>query len=270
MHDNITKISIVIPIYNNPIVDLQRCFASVQNQTYQNFECIIVDDSDDLEVRQFCRVFALKNIKFRYFLNPKRLGLAASLNKGISLSSGDLIARIDGDDFCSVGRLEKQERFLRDNSEIGVLGSFAFVENAEATDVITFPVYHRDIVKAFLYINAVAHPSVMFRREVVNAMPVIYDENLRFAEDLDLWLRLLNAGVIFHNLNEPLITYRADGHGRGFENWTSNIKVRVKNLKSPMILIKVFFIILLVVFTALPARMRSRVYCFRRFLTGLV
>ena len=93
-------VSIIVPCMNEDPKILTESLVSIRNQTYKNFECILVDESTYRYISDFCESFCKENAVFIYIHPEKRIGLAASLNLGIKVSSGGLIARFDSDDIC--------------------------------------------------------------------------------------------------------------------------------------------------------------------------
>ena len=229
------KISCIIPCFNEDPTILRRSLTSIINQTYNNFECLVIDESTNAKTVEACREICNSDPRFHYFHPEQRVGLAGSLNLGIQEAKGEFIARFDSDDICSSKRFSLQVKFLDENPEIGVVGSsLAIIDNQG--DVIGHRVYpsnHESIEKKFIFSNGMAHPTVMFRKSVLQTSGGAYDPTFRYAEDLEFWLRLLNCKVIFANLSEPLVKYRQQFTNRSKENWKCNIRARIKNYSSP-------------------------------------
>ena len=120
--NNAPRISILLPTYNGDINKMLKAIESLRNQSYTDFECIIVDDSDDNLVIDFLNGISVSDKRFKYFRGNGK-GIAAALNFGLSLSKGDFIARSDDTDISHLNRLELQLNFLIKNSDIGVVGS---------------------------------------------------------------------------------------------------------------------------------------------------
>ena len=236
------------------------CLQSLEQQTFKDYECIIIDDSDkcDKDIDEIIK----KNKKFIYIKNKRKLGLSKSLNLAIKLSNGKFIARCDSDDTSKKNRLEKQLKFMKNNPSIGVLGSWTCLidENKKYLGIRKYPESHIDIKKKFQFTNSIAHPSVMIRRSILEGLPFIYREDFKFCEDLELWLRLLSRNVKFHNLNIPLINYSQKTKARCKENWEFNLKARLLHLSAPYTINKLFFLIAIFAWSRTPAWMQYYFY----------
>ena len=254
-------VSIILPCINEDPKVLIESLASIRDQSYRNFECIIVDESTDIHIFNLYQSFCKNDARFVYNHPKERVGLAASLNIGIAISKGDLIARFDSDDICNRHRLALQVEFMYENPEIGVVGS--------AIDIIDecgaligrriYPLDHSAIKRAFIFSTALAHPTVMFRKSVFLTAGGAYDASFLFAEDLELWLRLLNCGILFANISEPLVKYRQQNRNgnRKKIHWEFNIKARVKNFSSPYRLWKIFGIVGIALWIYLPNKLKQ-------------
>lgn len=190
------------------------------------------------------------------------MGLAGSLNLGISASSGEYIARFDSDDICVIERFALQSEFLDQNPEIGIVGGF--MEMIDESGLLIgwrhYPISHKEIQKKFIFSNALAHPTVMIRKSTLLISGREYDPNFKFAEDLELWLGLLNRGVLFANLPIALVRYRQQTTTRHFRNWIYNIKARIKNLSSPNIPLKIFAILAIITWSLVPKSLQEFIF----------
>jgi glycosyltransferase involved in cell wall biosynthesis len=223
-------VSIVIPVFNVDIKILHKSLESISKQTYSFYEVIIIDDSTDLECSKFCSDYCSFDNRFRYYKTEKRLGLSKSLNFGISISKYDLIARFDSDDICFLNRLELQINYLNRNNHIDVLGGAMQIINnlEEVKSIRLYPTETNKIRRGMQIDCSIAHPTVIFKKQLVTDHGG-YDENFIYCEDVDLWLRWLNNGVIFSNLDVPLIKFRQDDYIRGSEHYKYFLKARLQN-----------------------------------------
>lgn len=116
-------VSVLTPIYNSNPSHLKECIESILNQTFSDFEFIILNDSpENNELDKIVESYKDKRIK--YFKNDKNLGISRSRNKLIDLAQGEYIAIFDHDDISLPTRLEKQVRFLDENLDVGLVGSW--------------------------------------------------------------------------------------------------------------------------------------------------
>ena len=202
-------VSVILPVYNGEQF-LKKSIDSVLDQSHKNFELIIINDGStdksDLIINKY-----LPNDKIKYFSRNNK-GLVATLNEAIQRSSGQFIARMDQDDICYPTRIQKQLDFLIKNN-IDVCGtSYKIIdENENVLKVInSFNEYFEVIISAMLV--PFAHPSVMFRN-IFQRKDLSYGSGeITFAEDYDLWIKMVKKDVSFGNLKEILLKYRVFGN----------------------------------------------------------
>jgi tetratricopeptide (TPR) repeat protein len=210
---NITEpVSILIPVYNTPASQLSMCLQSIYAQTYSNYEILIVNDaSSDQDTIAF--INEISNKKVTVVTLPENKGISGALNIGLQRAKYELVARMDSDDMMLPSRLEKQLKYIRNNPQVDVLSTGLYY-CTETEGIISFdpvPKVHPEIVtkdvakKSRWFVN---HPTVIYKKSKVLAVGG-YDESLRgLPEDYDLWMRMLEAGMIIHNLQEPLLYLR--------------------------------------------------------------
>lgn len=200
------KVSIVLPAYNSKKYIADTVY-SLLEQTYQNFELLIVNEfgSDDQTVN-ILQLFQDPRIKV--IQNKIRLGLADSLNEGIRQAAGEYIARADADDLYPGNRLEKQVAFLDSHPDISVCGSWQC--HFGKRDYIHQPPETPEQMKAqLLFTCDVCHSTVMFRKFDFVNNDFWYDASY-LSEDFELWCRA-SQKLEFATLQEVLGEYRWDG-----------------------------------------------------------
>lgn len=198
------KISVLMPVYNTEEIFLKEAIESILNQTYKDFEFIIINDGSTNNAEDV--ILSYNDERINYIKNEKNLGLIKTLNKGLNLAKGEYIARMDSDDISLPERFEKQVKFLDENPEIGVLGTWfkCFPSNR----IVKTYTEHKDIKESMLVSsNNIGHPTVMIRNSVIKEFNAKYDENSLYVEDYALWLFLINK-VKFGNIGEILLDYR--------------------------------------------------------------
>lgn len=252
-------VSCIVPCFNEPPRILIGSLESLSRQTLRNFECIVVDESTNPEAIEACKNFCASDSRFIYIHPDLRLGLAESLNKGIELAKGEFIARFDSDDICRYDRLELQVNYLRKNPEISVIGSSLEIIDEAGSSLYfrSYPLKHFEIEKRFIFSSAIAHPTVMLRKSALMNYSSVYDRAFKFSEDLDLWLRLLGAGIKFANLPEALVQYRQQHTSRPKSHWKFNIKARLKNISRPYAVRKLIAVAAIAVWSYLPTRVQQ-------------
>lgn len=255
------KVSCIVPCFNEDPVILEESLKSLARQTFENFECIVVDESTKVDTSKECRKICESDSRFLYINPERRLGLAGSLNIGLQRANGEYIARFDSDDICKIDRLSLQVKFFDDHPDIDVLGgAMEIIDSAgRIKGRRDYPLEHMSIEKKFAFTNAMAHPTIMFRKSILEDLRG-YDSSFRYSEDLELWLRSINRGFKFANLPNVLISYRQQTSSRVKENWVFNFRARVKNLSSRYFFRKVLGLLLISGWSFFPASLQRPLY----------
>ncbi len=202
------KISIVMPCYNAKAT-VTRAIRSIQSQTIQDWELIIVDDGSTDESASIAADLAETDGRIR-LVRREHEGVVAASNHGFALATAPLIARMDADDVSRPDRLERQRKLLIDRPELGAVSCLAhFAGNAETAGGYAHHVdwtnrqisYEQMALNRFIDLP-VPHPTLMYRRELIeNHGP--YREG-DFPEDYELFLRWVAAGVPIGKVDEML------------------------------------------------------------------
>lgn len=206
------RVSVLTPIYNTNPAHLREMIESILNQTFTDFEFLILNDSpENKEIEKIVKSYKDKRIK--YFKNEQNMGISASRNKLMDMACGEYIAIFDHDDLSVPTRLEQQVAFLDKNPLIGVVSGF--LQNFGDNDIIrTAPENDSDIKIAMTENCSVWHTAAMIRKSVLVDNDIKYEEYYSPCEDYRLWMRLMGI-TKFHNLQTALVKYRV------FENQTS-------------------------------------------------
>jgi hypothetical protein len=200
-------VSVVMSVYNGEKY-LDQALQSVLDQTFRDFEFIIINDGSTDATSQILGRKARSDFRISIY-NQKNRGLIASLNRGCHLAKGKYIARMDADDISAPDRFEKQVSHLENHPEIGVLGTWVRIIDKGGAPQFSWS-YPTDpsLVKwTLLFRDCVVHPSVMMRRETISSLDFYRPEALHI-EDYDLWARATPVTKIA-NLPEVLYIYRA-------------------------------------------------------------
>jgi len=193
-------VSCVIPVFNHEST-VVTALSSICLQSHEHIEIIVVDDgSSDNSVEA---IKSMEDPRIRLIELGQNCGISTALNTGISESNGAFIARMDADDFSFAHRFSTQLDYFARYPELGVLGSQVHWENGNTNEAL-FPTRGEDFRAEFFFRNPIAHPSVMFRREVLSEERGPYNTNLRFAQDFELWSRLLVRTEIY-STSETLV-----------------------------------------------------------------
>lgn len=208
------KISIVIPIYKIDDVNwFRQCISSIDQQTFQEFEVIIVNDgSPQSEVLSFLQELSIRP-NYQIINLEKNSGVGPALNAGIENAKTELIVRMDADDIMVPNRLEKQYNYMIENSDVDILGAgivyVAQNQNGEwgfsQQGAIHPETITKEIAKtSFWYLN---HPTVIFKKSSIKGIGG-YGDFRGLPEDYELWTRMVNANMKIKNLQEVLVGYR--------------------------------------------------------------
>lgn len=203
------KISVLMGIYNCAET-LEQAVQSIRNQTYTNWELILCEDGSTDNTYDVARALAAKESRIVLLRNERNLGLNATLNRCLTVATGDYIARMDGDDDCLPERFEKQIGFLMEHPEFQITSCpmRLFDENGEwgQTTVPEYP-NAEEVVKG----TPISHAPVMLRKECMDAVGG-YTEDSRMlrVEDVNLWIKLYSVGYRCYNIQEPLYRMRND------------------------------------------------------------
>ncbi len=200
-------VSVVMPAFNTEYEMLHEAVRSILNQTYSNWELIIVDDNST-KYNDFSFLDKLRDKRIRLYHNEEQRGCTYSINKGISLARGKYIARLDSDDIALPRRLEIQVGYLERHPDISILSCRAkkFGKNNKINMVV--PNKQESFRTALLFNNIITHSSVMFRKNIFEKDNRCYDESFRNAQDYELWTRIVENGGRMYQLHKCLVMYR--------------------------------------------------------------
>jgi glycosyltransferase involved in cell wall biosynthesis len=197
-------VTIIIPAYNVENY-IGACLQSMLNQTYTNYEILIVNDAATDNTLRIIQQFT--DTRIRIIRNETNVGLAASVNKAIQQAEGVYIARMDADDIAHPQRLQKQVNFLQRHPHVSVLGT-AMQSMGYYKYVHRFPESHPACKAQLLFNVCFGHPTVLIRKAVFDKFENLYRDELRqYSEEYELWCRLVDK-VTFANLPEVLLDYR--------------------------------------------------------------
>lgn len=213
------KVSIVTTTYNGEKY-LEKLIASMLSQTFDDFEYIIVDDGSTDST--FHMLQQIKDPRVRIFKQSNQ-GQANALIKGIEYAQGELIARIDQDDYSLPNRLSHQVKFLDANPKVNLCGSRWQELNSGnlVRQKAPFTQSDAEIKKVISLFNPFSHSAVMFRKESYLEIGG-YDKRFLIAMDYDLFMRLMEVGEV-HNLDEVLAVVRM--HDESFSMKKSRVKI---------------------------------------------
>jgi glycosyltransferase involved in cell wall biosynthesis len=230
----IPAVSVVMPAYNAEKY-IGEAIESILNQTFDDFELIIIDDASTDSTWKIIQEYAKKDTRVVIFQNEKNLKLAKTLNIGILKAQGKYIARMDADDISLLNRFQKQFDFMEENPEVVILGGSMKIIDQNGS-IRSYRKYHQDDSTIRRYIfrySPFCHPTIFIRRSCLNKT-VGYDEKYNPAEDYHLYFQLGRLGK-FANLKDTLICYRVVDNsmttGKLKEMELKTIKIRLEYFK---------------------------------------
>jgi glycosyltransferase involved in cell wall biosynthesis len=207
-NNNHIPVSVLMPVYNAGKT-VAETITSVLNQTFKNFEFIIIDDGSTDNTEEVITRFNDERIKL--IKNPTNLGIARTLNNGAMLCDGKYICRIDADDIFHRKKIEIQYKFMEKNTDCVVSGThFRKIKNSKllkGSSKHYFHVEDKKIRVEMLRNSPLCHPSVMFRSSLFSETGLRYNQEAIHCEDYGLWLQASKHGKL-HIINRPLVYYR--------------------------------------------------------------
>lgn len=192
-----------MPVYNGRQF-LRPAIESVLTQTHSDFEFLIINDGSDDDSVEIIQSFTDPRVHLVH--NPQNLGIAESLNRGLTTARGLYVVRMDCDDICAPRRLETLFKFMQQHPEVGVCGSFLRTIDGD-NQLWKLPCDDRTIRCRMLFESCIPHPSAIIRMEVINRFHLRYDANYERAEDYDFWSRC-SAHTQLANYPQALLEYR--------------------------------------------------------------
>lgn len=229
------KISVIMPVFNQEASYLRLAIESILNQSYSDFEFIIIDDGSRDEIAAILTEYSHRDERIRLLRNEKNSGIIVSLNRGIDATRGEYIARMDSDDISLANRFEKQLKFLEQYPEYDLVGANAITidEDGKESGKLIFPQTYHSIFYSILLRNPILHPTWFLRRSLFEAVGH-YDINAQRIEDYEFLLRIAPRRKIA-NLPEQLLYYRFNHSGISFNNnklqEKQAILIRIKALR---------------------------------------
>jgi glycosyltransferase involved in cell wall biosynthesis len=201
-------VSVLMPCYNAERF-LQDAINSIINQTFTDFELLIIDDCSCDGSLEIINRFCAADQRIVLIQNSTNSGVVEALNRGIKLTKGQFIARMDADDISHPQRLEKQIDYMIRHPECIVCGTNIRLinETGKRIGMRSYFTENRKIKHNILLKSPFAHPSVMIRKQVLIENNLSYSQKYGSAEDYYLWMRLFDLGL-FANLDEFLFDYR--------------------------------------------------------------
>lgn len=207
LKQNLVAVSILLPVYNSEKY-VAVAIESILNQTFTDFEFIIIDDCSSDTSWEIIQKYSRNDRRIVALRNEINLGGCNTLNKGLQLSKGKYIARLDNDDWSYPDRLKKQFNFMEAHPDVGIVGGAMELIN-ESGEVIGKRKYNLsdfEIRKKIFRYSPFSHPLTMIRRSVIDKVGG-YNPEYAPADDYELYFRI-GKEAKFANLADVLLQYR--------------------------------------------------------------
>ena len=202
-------ISVIMSTYKESEPQLRQSIESILNQTYEDFEYIIILDCPENKLHKtIIESYKEKDSRIRFYINEKNLGLTDSLNKGIQLAAGEFIARMDADDISLPNRFANQLKYIQDN-DYDLIGGITQMIDEDGDLIYSIqkvPTDYKKIKKILGYGQCIAHPTWFGRKVVFKALNGY--RKIPLCEDYDFTLRAVLKGYKISNLNKVVLKYR--------------------------------------------------------------
>jgi len=220
-------VSVLMPVYNAGR-HLEQAMQSILTQSLRDLEVIAVDDGSTDGSDALLAQFTAGDGRVRT-VRQTNGGIGAALNHAIRLATGAYLARMDADDVSAPTRLEEQVDFLKRNPRIDMVGSAMTVFWAGGEHLVRYPLDHESIRAEMLFRPPFSHPTILVRRALAERGAYRYEEGRRYAEDVELWVRLARVATLA-NMRKSLLRYRAhdqqstQGHHGSFHKAADEIR----------------------------------------------
>ncbi len=214
-------ISVLMPVYNTRESDLRESIESILNQTYSDFELIIINDASTNNAEDV--ILSYKDKRIRYLKNEKNIKIIATRNRLINEAKYEYVAFIDSDDWCTRDRLEKQAKYLDEHPEVGLLGTYYKIMPGDRWYPI--PSEPNDTTLFLRYCgNCISTSAAMFRKSIVDKYSIRFNVGALHAEDLKFWTDI-SEYCKCANYPEILSFYRISPDGVSSQNRQYQLKM---------------------------------------------
>jgi glycosyltransferase involved in cell wall biosynthesis len=214
---NTPLVSVTMPTFNRAGF-LPRSIQSILDQTFTDFELIIIDDGSTDNTAEVVAQF--KDPRIIYVKNDQNRGISYSANRGIEMARGKYIARADSDDICLPERLAKTVAYMEAHPEVGVVGGQVMMVAKGKRARMQVPTDPEECRATLLFHPCLAQPTILIRRSVLMEHNLRYDLAYRASGDYEMWTRMMWV-TKFANVGEVLLEYI--GHDDQISGKWSNI-----------------------------------------------
>lgn len=203
------KVSVLMSTYKETESYLRQAIESILDQTFKDFEFIIIlDNPDNKEHIAFINDYVCKDERIKFYINDKNMGLTNTLNRGLKLAEGKYICRMDADDISELYRMEHQKKYLEEN-DFDLIGGISQMIDEDGNTIYSIkkvPTNFKKIKKCIKYNQVISHPTWFGKKEVFDKLNGY--RNMPLCEDYDFTLRAILQGFKISNVNECVLKYR--------------------------------------------------------------
>ena len=202
-------VSVIMSTYKEEEIFLRQAIESILNQTYKDFEYIIILDNPDNDLhKRIIQEYTNDDKRIKFYVNEKNMGLTASLNKGLGLAKGKYICRMDADDISINNRIEIQKKYIEENDYdlIGGISQMIDENGKSIYSIKKVPTDMKKIKKDLRYNQFILHPIWFVKKEVFEKLNGY--RNMPLCEDYDFTLRAVLNGYKISNIDETVLKYR--------------------------------------------------------------
>ncbi|NLE06710.1 MAG: glycosyltransferase, partial [Crenarchaeota archaeon] len=215
--DNTPKISVIMPVYNADSF-LEESILSIINQTYKNFELIIICSKPTKYTSNLLATFKKKDTRIIIHYQEKK-GIISARNFGCKIARGEYIAIMDADDISEPERLAIQIEFLEKNPAFSVVGSWVDIIDDKGRCIKKErPPTQPDVIGWHLFLgNCIMHSSVLIRTDLLKKLHYYSGSDIGFPEDYNLWMKVFFCTKLAI-ISKPLVKYRMHNKNTSFDS----------------------------------------------------
>jgi len=203
------RVTVLLPV-RDQAATLLRAMQSILEQQWKDFQLLVLDDGSKDGSGEIAE--GVRDSRVMVYRGEQAVGLPGILNKGLTLSDSEYIARMDADDWSHPQRLSAQIELLDSRHEVAACGTAVWVVSPDGRRrVRRYPKTHEEIKARLLFENALAHPATVLRRSSLERWKLAYDDRFTKSQDYDLWERLSRVAKL-ENIGKPYLEYRVQPH----------------------------------------------------------
>ena len=218
------RVTVLMLTFNRPQY-ISRAIKSIQSQTIEDWELIVVHDGPNEQIAQILAGWQVQEPRLRYFRRREKGNIAQATNFGLGHARGRYVAILDDDDYWSCpDKLERQIQFLESHTDHVACGGGVITVNEQGEETLRYlkPEHHDDIVRVALLANPMAHSTTLYRLDAAHKVG-LYDEGLAGFQDWEFFLKLGRVGKLY-NFQEHLLYYQIWQGGGSFQAQPSNTR----------------------------------------------